>query len=82
MQEEEEEEEDLPDYIKNDKNYDRKYGDKYETSVKDSEVSDKDREVLEKIRLRERKIQNMQEEIQKIYMKEGKQGSGVKSAYP
>ncbi len=71
MSDDDEEEEELPDYIKNDKHADRKYADKFSSSVRDEEVSERDREALEKIRTRERKIQNMQEEIKKIYMKEG-----------
>ena len=63
----------LPEYIVKDKNYDRKYGDKYSSTIIDSEVHEKDQEILEKIRAKERKIQNMQEEIRRIYMKENKQ---------
>lgn len=67
----------LPDYIKNDQNYDRKYGKKYSSSLDDSEVHEKDKELLEKVRTKERKIQNMQEENRRIYMKENSQESGL-----
>lgn len=77
--EEEEEEEELPDYVKNDPNYNRIYGEKFSSSLKDSEVNEKDAAVLEKIRKKEKKIQNMQEEIKRIYMKEGKQDEGLTS---
>ena len=78
---EEDEKEDktnLPDYIKNDPNYDRKFGKKYTSDVKDGgEINEKDKELVEKIRTRERKIQNMQEENKKIYMKENSQDGGL-----
>lgn len=67
----------LPDYIKKDENYDRKYGEKYSSSIQDSEVNEKDKKSLERIRKFERKIQNMQEEIRRIYMKEGNQDEGL-----
>lgn len=67
----------LPEYIKNDVNYDRKYGKKYSSSLDESEVHEKDKEILEKIRAKERKIQNMQEENRRIYMKENSQESGL-----
>jgi ElaB/YqjD/DUF883 family membrane-anchored ribosome-binding protein/uncharacterized small protein (DUF1192 family) len=73
----EEEETELPDYIKNDANYDRKYGEKYTSGLMDSEITEKDKPIIEKIKLRERKIQNMQEEIKRIYLKEGKQDEGL-----
>ena len=74
---EEEEEVDLPDYIKKDENYDRKYGEKFSSSLQDDDVNEKDQKLLEKVRKHERKIQNMQEEISRIYMKEGKQDEGL-----
>lgn len=52
----------VPSYLKNDENYDRKYGKKFSTDLKDTEVHEKDRAILDKIRVKERKIQNMQEE--------------------
>ena len=67
-------EKDLPAYIKNDKNYDRKYADKYNVELDESEVTEKDKQLLEKIRTKERKIQNMQEENRRIYMKDGQEG--------
>lgn len=70
-------EEDLPDYIKNDPNRDRKYNDKFQVNINDDNVNEKDRGILEKIRVKERKIQNMQEEIKRIYLKEGSQESGL-----
>lgn len=75
--EDEDENADLPDYIKNDANYARKYGEKYSSSLRDSDVHEKDKAVLEKIRVRERKIQNMQDENKKIYMKERSQDGGL-----
>ena len=76
----------LPDYVKNDTNYDRKHGKKYssglfEESSLDSNdgkiVSEKDAAIMEKIRGKERKIQNMQEEIRRIYLKESSQPDGL-----
>jgi hypothetical protein len=78
-EDEEEEEEELPDYVKNDPNYNRIYGEKFSSTLKDSEVNEKDAAVVEKIRKKEKKIQNMQEEIKRIYMKEGKQDEGLTS---
>jgi pSer/pThr/pTyr-binding forkhead associated (FHA) protein len=73
----EEEEVELPDYIKNDEHYDRKYGEKFSSTLSDADVSEKDQKLLEKVRKHERKIRNMQEEISKIYQKEGKQDEGL-----
>jgi pSer/pThr/pTyr-binding forkhead associated (FHA) protein len=73
----EEEKANLPDYIKNDPNYDRKFGKKYSSAVKESEVHERDKELLEKIKAKERKIQNMQEENRRIYMKENSQEGGL-----
>lgn len=68
----------LPDYIKNDPNYDRKFGKKYTSDLKDAgDVNEKDKELVEKIKTRERKIQNMQEENKKIFMKESSQDGGL-----
>lgn len=67
-------EKDLPSYIKNDKNYDRKYADKYSVELDESEVNEKDKQLLEKIKTKERKIQNLQEENKRIYMKENQDG--------
>ena len=67
-------EKDLPAYIKNDKNYDRKYADKFNVDLDETELNEKDNQLLEKIRTKERKIQNMQEENRRIYMKEGQDG--------
>jgi FHA domain len=77
---EEVEAEELPDYIKNDENYDRKHGKKYSAGLADessSETKIKDAAILEKIRTKERKIQNMQEEIRRIYLKEASQSDGL-----
>ena len=84
---EEEETEELPDYVKNDSNYDRKHGKKYssglfEESLSDSNhhgkpINEKDAAIMEKIRVKERKIQNMQEEIRRIYLKESSQPDGL-----
>ena len=77
---EEVEAEELPDYIKNDENYDRKHGKKYSAGLADessSETKEKDAAILEKIRTKERKIQNMQEEIRRIYLKEASQPDGL-----
>jgi pSer/pThr/pTyr-binding forkhead associated (FHA) protein len=76
---EEEDSEELPDYVKNDDNYDRKHGKKYSAGLADdtSEVTEKDAAILEKIRTKERKIQNMQEEIRRIYLKESSQPDGL-----
>ena len=72
--------EELPDYVKNDENYDRKHGKKYSAGLADessSETKEKDASILEKIRSKERKIQNMQEEIRRIYLKESSQPDGL-----
>ena len=76
---EEENSEELPDYVKNDENYDRKHGKKYSAGLADetSELKEKDAAILEKIRTKERKIQNMQEEIRRIYLKESSQPDGL-----
>eukprot|EP01033_Poteriospumella_lacustris_P012713 gene12713-9091_t len=68
----------LPAYLQQDENYDRKYGAKFEIALDESLIkSDKDRELLDKIRKNERKIQNLQEEIRRIYMKEHNQEDGL-----
>lgn len=68
----------LPAYLQQDENYDRKYGAKFEVKLDESLIkSDKDRELLDKIRKNERKIQNLQEEIRRIYMKEHTQEDGL-----
>lgn len=72
-----EDKDNLPDYLKDDLNYERKFGDKFSSSIADSEVSEKDLELLEKLRKKERKIQNMQQEISRIYMKENNQENGL-----
>lgn len=69
---------DLPEYLKNDENYDRKYGDKYAISINESSLkNEKDAAIHDKIRMKERKIQNMQEENRRIYMKETSQDGGL-----
>lgn len=69
---------DLPEYLKNDENYDRKYGDKYAISISESSLkNEKDAAIHDKIRVKERKIQNMQEENRRIYMKETSQDNGL-----
>ena len=73
----EEEGEELPDYVTKDPNYQRIYGEKFSASVSSSEVNEKDNALYDKIRKKEKKIQNMQEEIKRIYMKEGKQDEGL-----
>lgn len=75
----EENSEELPDYVKNDDNYDRKHGKKYSAGLADetADINEKDAGILEKIRTKERKIQNMQEEIKRIYMKESSQPDGL-----
>lgn len=71
-------EEDLPDYLKKDLNFDRKYNEKYEADIRDEDaLNEKDRTVLEKIRTKERKIQNMQEENRRIFNKESSQDEGL-----
>ncbi|RYH28409.1 FHA domain-containing protein [archaeon] len=68
----------LPEYLKKDEHYDRKYGESYTAGLGDEEAkSTKDKEILEKIRKKERKIQNMQEENRRIYMKEYSQDGGL-----
>lgn len=68
----------LPAYLQQDENYDRKYGAKFEVALDESLIkSDKDRELLDKIRKNERKIQNLQEEIRRIYLKEHNQEDGL-----
>jgi FHA domain len=76
---EEENSEELPDYVKKDDNFDRKHGKKYSAGLADdtSEVKEKDATILGKIRTKERKIQNMQEEIRRIYLKESSQPDGL-----
>ena len=45
----------LPDYLKNDEHYDRKFGDKFTADINSDEIkSDKDRETAEKISKKER----------------------------
>jgi len=69
---------DLPEYLKNDENYDRKYGDKYAVNISESIVkNEKDVAIHDKIRVKEKKIQNMQEENRRIYMKEASQDGGL-----
>jgi hypothetical protein len=69
---------DLPEYLKNDENYDRKYGDKYAISISESSLkNEKDTAIHDKIRVKERKIQNMQEENRRIYLKESSQDGGL-----
>jgi pSer/pThr/pTyr-binding forkhead associated (FHA) protein len=68
----------LPDYIKNDPNYDRKFGEIFTSTITEgTSVSDKDQKLLEKLRKKEKKIQNMQQEISRIYMKENNQDNGL-----
>lgn len=80
-EEAEQNEEELPDYLKkmkNDEHFDRKFGDKFSANINETEAKNaKDTEILEKIRKKERKIQNMQEENRRIYMKEGSQDGGL-----
>ena len=68
------EKDNLPFYMKNDENYDRKYGDKFKVELDETEINEKDKQLLEKIRSKEIKIQNMQEENRRIYMKDGQEG--------
>lgn len=80
VSDEDEETEELPDYVKNDDNYSRKHGKKYSAGLGDETTSEnnvKDAAILEKIRAKERKIQNMQEEIRRIYLKESSQPDGL-----
>jgi pSer/pThr/pTyr-binding forkhead associated (FHA) protein len=76
-----ERDQELPEYLrkmKNDENFDRKYGEKFKASIDETEAKNaKDAEVMEKIRKKERKIQNMQEENRRIYLKEGSQENGL-----
>ena len=70
----------LPDYVKFDENYDRKYGAKFESRLNlndGKEYSERDKGVLEKIRKKERKIQNMQEENRRIFLKESSLENGL-----
>lgn len=69
----------LPHYIRDDENYERKYGSKYSSGLDEVGVLDeeKDKALLEKVRKREAKIRNMQEENRKIYLKEGAQENGL-----
>ena len=68
----------LPAYVRNDENYDRKYGTKYESRIKADDITnERDQALVEKIRKKELKIQNMQEEIRKIYLKENCQENGL-----
>jgi pSer/pThr/pTyr-binding forkhead associated (FHA) protein len=76
-----ERDQELPEYLrkmKNDENFDRKYGEKFKASIDETEAKNaKDAEVMEKIRKKERKIQNMQEENRRIYLKESSQENGL-----
>jgi hypothetical protein len=67
----------LPDYVKKDENYSRKYYEKYSANINENEYDKKDAQLIEKIKLKERKIQNMQDENRKIYMKENSQENGL-----
>lgn len=68
----------LPDYMLKHEHFDRIYSSKYEVDIKDAEVtSNKDKEILEKVRKKELKVQHMQEEIKRIYLKEGSQENGL-----
>jgi hypothetical protein len=67
----------LPGYIKNDPNYDRKFGEIFTSTIADTSVSEKDQKLLEKLRKKEKKIQNMQQEISRIYLKENNQDNGL-----
>lgn len=79
-EDEEEQKQKLPDYVKFDEHYDRKYGAKFESrlDLKDlAEYSEREKGIVEKIRKKERKIQNMQEENRRIFLKEGAQDGGL-----
>jgi pSer/pThr/pTyr-binding forkhead associated (FHA) protein len=68
----------LPEYLRKDENYDRKYGDKFAADIREDEFhSEKDKKVLENIRKKELKIQNMQQENKRIYLKESSQEDGL-----
>ena len=66
----------LPEYLRKDENYDRKFGDKFSVEI-GVEVSENDKKILEKVKKKEKKIQNMQEEIRRIYLKENNQDGGL-----
>lgn len=79
-EDEETDQKQLPEYllkIRKDENYDRKFGEKYSCDLQESEVNEKDQAIIDKIRVKERKVQNMQEEISRIYKKEGTQDEGL-----
>jgi pSer/pThr/pTyr-binding forkhead associated (FHA) protein len=68
----------LPEYLRKDENYDRKYGDKFAADIREDEFhSEKDKKALENIRKKELKIQNMQQENKRIYLKENSQEDGL-----
>eukprot|EP00981_Chlorochromonas_danica_P006485 scaffold1403_cov180-Ochromonas_danica.AAC.12 len=68
----------LPSYLRQDENYDRKYGEGYHADIRDEEAhSEKEKEVLAMIRKKEKKIQNMEEENRRIFMKEQQQEEGL-----
>ncbi len=68
----------LPQYLLQDENYNRKHGEKFELNVDETLIkSEKDREILDKLRKKERKIQSLQEETRRIYMKEHQQEDGL-----
>jgi pSer/pThr/pTyr-binding forkhead associated (FHA) protein len=67
----------LPDYVKNDENYERKYGTKFESKLDESTMNEKDKGIVEKVKKKEKKIQNMQEENRRIYLKENSQEAGL-----
>lgn len=73
--------ESLPDYIRNDDNYDRKYGDKFEVNLSVIETSGtagkNTNKLIDRLKTKERKVQNLQEEIKRIYLKEGSQDNGL-----
>lgn len=64
----------LPEYLRQDEHYDRKYSAQYSLPITADEChNEKDRAVYEKLVKKERKIQHMQEETKRIYMKEQQQ---------
>lgn len=63
--------EDLPDYVKKEKDKSTKYVSKM---INDNDINEKDRSIFEKIKLFERKIQNMEEENRRINNKEFENG--------
>lgn len=79
--------EELPNYLKNlpgsyAKHESKAYVSNIHKSIsreKEAQLTDKQRDIYEKIKVKEKKVCNMQEEVRRIYMKENSQEDGLTS---